>query len=316
MPRLQGLNSPRWGGVSTNTVLFYGVVPALFGVVFAGLTHPQLSAAEWPVSLVQIYSVAVVLCGWVIRDLCSAAVARVLRPRGASLTAVLIGGALVATIFVFPFSITLQTVFEIALVPELLRVAHTRWEPLLPLDPAFVTDAIVNHILPSLFLWTATSLLFFHVLGMPRYGYPRSAVFDALNTGDDAVDELGTAGTPGATAETRQPAFMTLLPADRRTERIIALKAEQHYVRIYTAKGENLIHEKFRSAILEFERCGGLQVHRSYAVNPAFMTEVASADGTYQITMANGLTVPVSRSHIAVVRRLAGSLSTAVQQTA
>lgn len=308
MPDLEGLNARRWGKLSANAILFYGVVPALFGIIFAGLTHPQLSAAQWPLHLVQIYSVAVVFCGWLIRDACSATVAHFWRKRGLSLPLTLIFGALGATVIVFPFSISLQSAFEALLIPQHLHVAHTRWEPLLTMDPAFVSNAIVNHILPSAFLWTATSLVFFHLLGMPRYGYPPSTVFAALRGASiEDPNRRRDSVTTSTSTDAGRPAFMRLVPDNRSRDEIVALKAEQHYVRIYTRNGEDLVHEKFRSAVSDFVRCGGVQVHRSYAVNPEFISAVESENGTYSITMSNGLNVPVSRSHTAVARQLSES---------
>lgn len=307
MTRISTLNTQRWLGLSANAILFYGMVPALLGIVFAGLTYPQLSAAQWPVYEVQIYSVAVVFTGWLIRDGCCAVLAYFVRDRGLSLITVLIAGALVANVVIFPFSISFQTIFENMFIPEDLHQAHLRWAPLLSFDPGYLRDAVINHILPALFLWTTINLAFFHLLGLPRYGYPQSQIYRAIS--QKSVD--ADVERPATSTVRAHPSFMTLVPEKHQHEQVVAVKAEQHYVRVYTRLGDDLIHERFRSVVSEYEHFGGVQVHRSFAIHPDFIQGIMFENGQATIALVNGLSIPVSRSYTAIARKLKDTLAVA-----
>lgn len=295
------LNRKRLFGLSGNTILFYLVVPSLIGIVFVGLSRGDSTA--WPLYLVQSYSLMIVILGWFIKDWFCALAAKLLRPRGLPLTGTLVLGAAVAHVVIFPFNIGFQTVFEYLFVPEDLHDAHRRWQALSTFSPEYYRNAVLIATLPAIFLWATTSLVFFHILGMPRYGYPPSRLYLAIYN-EGATKRQATDVASVAHTNSPQPSFMDFMPSEKRNERIIAIKAEQHYVRVYTPAGETLIHERFRSAIAEFERAGGVQVHRSFAVNPELINSITVDDGQYRISMANGLDVPVSRSYRAIAKQL------------
>lgn len=307
MTSISTLNSPRWIGLSANMVLFYAAVPLVIGITFSGLTYPQLNSVQWPLLLVQTYSVVMVFLGWLIRDWACALFARFWRGSGLPLVAALILGAFIANIIIFPFNIALQSIFETFFVPPDLHVAQIRWTALTNMETAYLSDALINHILPALFLWTTINLAFYHLLGLPRYGYPDSQLFTAINR--HAQEQSPAADGVVVTPPRSSPAFMALLPENRRREDVIAIKAEQHYVRIYTRAGEDLVHERFRSVVSEFEYFGGQQVHRSYAVNPEFVQEVTSETGHLEVVLVSGLRVPVSRSYAAIAKRMLNAVN-------
>lgn len=76
-----------------------------------------------------------------------------------------------------------------------------------------------------------------------------------------------------------------------------ALKAEQHYVRVYGDKAEDLILYRFSDALRDVAGHDGLQVHRSYWVAKAAIEKIEVASKSYEITLKNGLKVPVSRNY-------------------
>jgi len=75
-----------------------------------------------------------------------------------------------------------------------------------------------------------------------------------------------------------------------------ALKAEQHYVRVYGNKGDDLILYRFSDALRDVATLEGLQVHRSYWVAKAAIERIEAASTSYEIILKNGLRVPVSRT--------------------
>ncbi|MDQ2105037.1 LytTR family DNA-binding domain-containing protein [Azospirillum isscasi] len=109
-------------------------------------------------------------------------------------------------------------------------------------------------------------------------------------------DAAATSGDP------REPAFLARLPA-RLGRDLLALEMEDHYVRVHTAEGSDLILMRLRDAIAELAGLDGMQVHRSHWVAAAAVAGVErKPDGKLVLTLRNGLRVPVSRSHTAAVR--------------
>lgn len=77
---------------------------------------------------------------------------------------------------------------------------------------------------------------------------------------------------------------------------ILALEAHEHYIKVYTDRGHELIHYRFGDAVRELGGTPGLQVHRSYWVAEDAVVAVSPAGKSFRLTLRNGLTVPVSLS--------------------
>jgi hypothetical protein len=106
---------------------------------------------------------------------------------------------------------------------------------------------------------------------------------------------------PEAVPVPAAPAILDRLPLDKRG-RLVALSVEDHYVRVRTTKGEELILMRLSDAIRETAPEPGLRVHRSHWVAKDRVVS-ARRDGDRAIlTMAHGGDIPVSRSHIPAVK--------------
>jgi len=81
-----------------------------------------------------------------------------------------------------------------------------------------------------------------------------------------------------------------------------AVQAEDHYIRIYTARGDDLILHRFSDALTELEDVGGLQVHRSWWVSETGIAEAIRRDRKVFLKLKNGAEAPVSRTYMAAVR--------------
>lgn len=98
-------------------------------------------------------------------------------------------------------------------------------------------------------------------------------------------------------------ALLSRLPK-RLGEEIIALEAEDHYLRVHTTLGSELVLMRLSDAVASIEPDLGLQVHRSWWVAHAAICEVNRADQRLQLRLANGLAVPVGRTYSAAVRNI------------
>lgn len=91
-------------------------------------------------------------------------------------------------------------------------------------------------------------------------------------------------------------AFRLRLSAKRRAARLIAVEAEDHYVRVHTDAGAELLGMRFSEALAELARAHGYRLHRSWWVPAEAIEAVRWKRGTGEARLAGGLTAPVSRS--------------------
>jgi hypothetical protein len=113
-----------------------------------------------------------------------------------------------------------------------------------------------------------------------------------------------TPETPQATpisVSRAEPRFADRLPLSIRAQPIIALQAEDHYLRVHTSQGSTLILLRLSDAVAELQADpaapAGAQTHRSWWVAQSGVRAIARADGRAMLTLTNGIEAPVSRSH-------------------
>jgi hypothetical protein len=83
-----------------------------------------------------------------------------------------------------------------------------------------------------------------------------------------------------------------------RTAAILALEAEDHYVRVHTDQGSELILIRLADAISEMGDVEGARTHRSWWVARSAVKEARRSDGRATLTLTNGAEAPVSRNAI------------------
>jgi hypothetical protein len=99
-----------------------------------------------------------------------------------------------------------------------------------------------------------------------------------------------------------RPTFYDRIPP-RLSGELLALEMEDHYLRIHTDDGGDLLLMRLRDAVAELAGADGMQVHRSWWVAAAAVVRVEKdADGRIKLILRNGLRVPVSRSRATAVR--------------
>lgn len=83
---------------------------------------------------------------------------------------------------------------------------------------------------------------------------------------------------------------------------ILALKVEDHYVRIYTASGSQLVLMRLSDAVAEMDGIEGLKVHRSWWIARRAVGDVRLGRRGGRLTLCNGLQAPIARSALGSVR--------------
>ena len=134
-------------------------------------------------------------------------------------------------------------------------------------------------LLPAVFI---ISVATFSVMLLARTALARSATAPATSPHSEQAD-------PDLLAQR--------LPAPLREAEILALQAEDHYVRIHTDAGSHLVLMRFADAIALAETGRpGHRLHRSWWAPASAITAIQYSRGSGQAELKGGLTAPVSRS--------------------
>ena len=113
-----------------------------------------------------------------------------------------------------------------------------------------------------------------------------------------AINVLADRQARGVTsASAEPPKFLDRLPLKLRGAEVWAVEAEDHYLRLHTSRGQDLILMRLSDAIAELEGIEGAQAHRSWWVARDAITAARRGDGRATLTLKDGAEVPVSRTH-------------------
>jgi DNA-binding LytR/AlgR family response regulator len=104
-------------------------------------------------------------------------------------------------------------------------------------------------------------------------------------------------------ASSQPPKFLERLPLKLRGAEVWAVEAEDHYLRLHTSKGQDLILMRLSDAVPELQGIEGAQVHRSWWVARAAITDAVRGDGRATLTLKDGAEVPVSRPYARLLRQ-------------
>lgn len=171
---------------------------------------------------------------------------------------------------------------------------------------AVLTAAISGPL--TVAVWAVTGLVFtgqlYPLRALPLLLGPVVAITLALSAINVFLGRVvQTHVAPAAPGATPAPAaFLARLPPRLRGARLIAVEAEDHYLRLHTDRGSDLILMRLSDALRELEGLEGAQTHRSWWVARDAVRDVARGDGRATLTLDGGLQAPVSRRHGRVLR--------------
>jgi len=110
-----------------------------------------------------------------------------------------------------------------------------------------------------------------------------------------------TPPTPAADEAAPKGDINDRLPPERRG-RLLAVSAEDHYLRVHTVRGEALILMRMADALRELQGADGVRVHRSWWVARDAVVGTERDDDRVALRLENGLSVPVSRTYLLAAR--------------
>ena len=90
--------------------------------------------------------------------------------------------------------------------------------------------------------------------------------------------------------------FLERLPPRLQGGDLYAVEAQDHYLRLHTSRGSDLILMRLSDAVTELEGLEGARTHRSWWVARDAVLEARRADGRAVLVLKSGAVAPVSRS--------------------
>lgn len=180
--------------------------------------------------------------------------------------------------------------------------------PTLAERPGLLAVAQVFCMTPwiTVVVWLVSGLYFGQRFSLERYLVLLPPVF-VVNIGVVALAVLIRRGAASlekpVIREAAPPLVMReKLPPKLARADLIAVEAEDHYLRIHTSAGDALILMRLSDAVEALSDRAGFQTHRSWWVARDAVEHARFRQGRGELTLANGLKVPVSRAFAARVK--------------
>ena len=126
-----------------------------------------------------------------------------------------------------------------------------------------------------------------------------TALFYVLDRRSPMSASVEVAPLPSAPVPVAAPSnpLLDALPAELGSD-VIALEMEDHYVRVHTALGSELVLMRLRDAMSHMSETEGRQTHRSWWVARGAVEDVRRDGRNVRLVLAGGLEAPVSRAQV------------------
>jgi len=161
----------------------------------------------------------------------------------------------------------------------------------------FGMEAVFRHS-PPLAAGVVAQIYFSVALVLAAIGIPW-AVIRARQT---ALPRLRPVAAPPVTASSPNGSPFLRRVSPRLGTDLISIATEDHYLRVTTALGHELILFRLSDAVAELDPGLGQQVHRSYWVARRAVSGVERVGHRTTLVLINGAKVPVSRTHLPALR--------------
>lgn len=159
----------------------------------------------------------------------------------------------------------------------------------LPVTVAIILlEASDGRVAPAIY-WPLDFLYVFVIAQVLTIG---GYLFQSHSEARELVAAGGMPPPPDPTAK-----FLERLPPRYRGAALYAISSEDHYLRVHTSLGEELILMRLSDAVSELESAGGLQVHRSWWVARDGVADVMREGDKPVIALKSGGRAPVSRTY-------------------
>jgi len=271
-------------------LVFYIGIPLSMGFLTGWMQTGR--AAGWSKLGSLYFWIPIWLTSWVSLELSTRLIHRLLGKYIKSFLVLLVSGSVMGSLAVWPIFI-----WHIGVSEQLFGASTLGALPLLEPTIGQTAARFFDDVFAGTFFWLAMNYIFAGPLSMKRFGY---------EVGLEKFFRKEKAQSPSTAKrfDKARPLFLRRVKKEIGQD-VIAVSAEQHYLRVFTPLGNDLILYRLSDAILELQDgFNGLQVHRSHWVKLSAIDDVVNENRNLKIILSNGLTVPVGRSHQSKVRSL------------
>ena len=280
---------------------FLYIVPPLLMALPLGMYRAGLGL---PAPLSLILWVSICMISWWLSEAFAHLASRVLRPWSPPLWLVLTVGYLanlwISSLYNVPIVALLIEYGRVPMTPDL--VAYFALERSL-VDPHYLW-MLLRAGAAGLVIWLTVNLLFQRLTGTNRFA--ARAPLTAAPVAPAPAGATPVAPAPVAQVATA-PRFFDRLEKLRglAPRELLAVEAEDHYIRVHSLRGKELIYYRFRDALAELRHLDGLHVHRSVWVQRSRITRVEESGRSTWVVLESGDRLPVSFANRALVRAAA-----------
>jgi hypothetical protein len=254
----------------------------LFAALLLGWYGASIPVVEIGSSVAIAYWMAILLTTWLSFEIGSWAAAYILRPLNPPFIVIILIGCIVGGLTARPFVVyIIGTFLGAAQGDQAAPVAAPQFIWSVEWLLGFIQEAAV-----ILLLWIGTNLMMHGPLHLHRFGFKPTYSERPYGVGTSSDDQ-----TP-----IPDPEFIKRLE-DIAQNDIAALEAEDHYVRVHSESGSELIHYRFADAVHEQRGQAGLQVHRSFWVSKAAIESVVRRGRSFDIVLKGGKRIPVGQTY-------------------
>lgn len=259
-------------GIKPTTIRNYAIAALLFGLFFAFLA-PQASMMEFTLGNRFIFFLASFVIGWTQGGLIAYGVRKILSPERFAGWQLMLISAVVATG---------PLMLEIPPLWDYLKISDRPSNDLLRF---FHSILIVNLICFS----SAYALI-------EKWPWGRVKPDADTISGDagESLVEAPVADNPNVSMLARRP--------DGLHGDVLALSAEDHYLRVHCETKSALVLYRLSDAIRDLDGADGMKVHRSWWVSRTAVRNVQFNGRGGELELVNGQKVPVSRSNVRALR--------------
>ena len=160
----------------------------------------------------------------------------------------------------------------------------------------------------TVIVWALSGWIFFggpRLADLPGFALPVFIVtvgMSTLNVLASRRPVMTHAPAPDTASPPPPVKFLERLPLKLRGADLHAVEAEDHYLRLHTDRGSDLILMRLSDAVAELEGMEGAQTHRSWWVAREAVTDADRSDGRAVLKLKSGAEAPVSRTYVKALR--------------
>jgi hypothetical protein len=169
----------------------------------------------------------------------------------------------------------------------------------------FILSTLIGAIFLTFFVEFVTHFFMNNQLTFPQnfiLFYPKVFVLSlTLNVISYLLDQAKSQSSLTQNETMKTNNFIKRLPLKLGND-LICFSMEDHYLQVYTEKGNHMMLLRMKDALVELKDYKGLQVHRSWWVAIDAVTDVKKQARKTILVMKNNIEVPVSQKYLTIIK--------------